>query len=158
MDQKTSFLFDRWPRYASRKPWTVVVGVIAVIIILAIGSNVAGGSYSDNFSIPGTDSPKAFDILAERFPQRAGDAATVVIKAESGLTAPETEAEVRALVDKFAALPGVAPDGVTAPYDLPGAISSDETIARFDVTYVKPAFEVDPLHVEELFALREELS
>ena len=158
MDQRKSLLFDRWPRYASRRPWTVVVGVIAIIAILAIASNVAGGTYNDNFSIPGTDSQKAFDILSDRFPQRAGDSATVVIKAESGLMDPETEAEVRALVGEFAALPGVAPDGATAPYDLPGAISRDETIARFDVTYIVPAFEVDPAHVEALFELREELS
>ena len=154
--QRTSLLFDRWPRYASRKPWLVVAGVVAIIAILAVGSNVAGGAYNDNFSIPGTDSQKAFDILSERFPQRAGDAATVVVKVEAGLDAVETE--VREMVAEFAALPGVAEDGAQAPYDVPGSISQDGTIARFDVTYTLPAFEVDPAHVEELFALRDELS
>ena len=158
MKQRSSLLFDRWPRYASRKPWTVVAGVVLIIAILIAGNIVAGGEYRDSFSIPGTDSQEAFDLLVERFPQRSGDAATVVIKAEAGLTDPATEAEVRELVERFAALPGVAPDGAVAPYDVPGSISPDGTIARFDVSYVSPAFEVETTAIEALFELREEAS
>ena len=114
MNQKQSLLFDRWPRYASRKPWTVVLGVAIVIAILFGGSYVAGGEYRDSFTIPGAESQEAFDILAERFPARAGDAATVVLKADD-LRDPVTQEQVEALVERFAALPGVAKNGVISP-------------------------------------------
>ena len=32
-----SLIFERWPRYASRRPWTVMLGVLLVIVTLVIG-------------------------------------------------------------------------------------------------------------------------
>ena len=157
--QRSSLLFDRWPRFASRKPWTVVISALLVIVALGITSSVAGGEYNDNFSIPGTESQDAFDLLSERFQGfGSGDAATVVLKADAGFDNPEVKAAVAELVAEFGDLPGVVPDNTVSPYDAPGSISEDRTIARFDVNYLEPAFSISVEDREALFHLRDEVT
>ena len=154
-----SLIFDRWPRYASQRPWTVLLGVLLIIVTLFVVSSVAGGSHKDNFTIPGTDSQDAFDLISERFEGLgAGDVATVVIKADSDLEDPETRDAVAEIVEQFGALPGVAEGGVASPYDVPGSVSENGAIAKFDVSYLATAFEIDAEHIEALFELREEVS
>ena len=157
--RRPSLLFDRWPRYASRRPWTVMLGVVLVIAMLFVASEVADGSDNNNFTIPGTESQDAFDLVSERFEGLGGgDVATVVIKADAGFEDPETRAAVAGLVERFGALPGVAEGGVVSPYDVPGSLSQNGTIAKFDVSYVEPAFEIDAEDIEALFELRDEVS
>ena len=153
---RRSFLFDRWPRYAAHHPWRVLAGALAVIITLIIASSTAGGAFVDRFSIPGAESQQAFDLLNERFPQQAGDSATVVVRTADGLDAAETQAAFEELMAALSALPRVI--AVTSPYDTPGSISDSGTIARFEVRYDLPAFEIEEEAVHELFALREERS
>ncbi|MCZ6805610.1 MAG: MMPL family transporter [Deltaproteobacteria bacterium] len=157
--QRSSLLFDRWPRYAARKPWTVVISALLIIVALGVTSSVAGGEYNDNFSIPNTESQDAFDLLSERFQGfGGGDAATVVLKAEAGFDDPEVEAAVAELVAEFNALPGVVLDNAVSPYDADGSISEDRTIARFDVNYLEPAFSISVEDREALLELRDEVT
>jgi RND superfamily putative drug exporter len=136
-----------------------MVGTVLLIATLIIGAQVVGGEYKDTFEIPGTESQAAFDLLSERFQGLGGgDAATIVLKAEAGFDAPETKILVADIVAKFAALPGVAEGGVVSPYDAPGSISQDGTIARFDANYTVPAFSVLTEDLDALFALRDEVS
>ena len=111
---------------------------------------------ADEFSIPGAESQQAFDVLLERFPQQSGDVATVVIHSSAGIESADTRERVQELMTRFGELPGVT--SVASPYDVPGSVSQDGTIARFDVRYAEPAFEVDAKHIEELFDLRAEVS
>ena len=150
-----SLLFDRWPRFAAH-PWRVLAGALALIVALGIVSNTLGGAFVDRFSIPGTESQQAFDLLSDRFPQQAGDTATVVIRSTDDFDAPETEAAVQELIAELSALPDVA--SVSSPYDTPGSISSDGTIARIEVRYDLPAFELEESVVDALFELRDEVS
>ncbi len=156
MPSRQSVLFDRWPRFAAHHPWRVLAGALVVIVALIVAANTVGGSYVDRFSIPGAESQQAFDLLNERFPQQAGDAATVVLRSADGFDAPETEAAVEELIAELAALPGVV--AVYSPYEVPGSISGSGTIARLEARYDLPAFEIEEGIVEALFELREELS
>ena len=156
LSSRRSFLFDRWPRFAAHHPWRVLAGGLAVIIALAVASNTVGGSYVDRFSIPGAESQQAFDLLNDRFPQQAGDSATIVLRSAAGFDTPETEAAVEELIAELTALPGMV--AVSSPYEIPGSISASGTIARMEARYDLPAFEIEEGVVEALFELREELS
>lgn len=134
----------------------VLAGAMAVTVALAGASAAAGGKFVDRFSIPGAESQQAFDLLNERFPQQAGDTATAVLRAADGFDAPGTEAAVEELIAEFSALPGVV--SVSSPYEVPGAISASGAIARVEVRYNLPAFEIEEHAVEALFELREEAS
>ena len=58
--------------------------VLAVLVTLGVLAGVAGGSFTDDFSSPGTESQKAIDLLEQRFPAQSGDTATVVFSVERG--------------------------------------------------------------------------
>src|SRR3954447_23747739 len=95
MDQTSrSFLFYTWPRIAVRRPWRVVGGAVMVLVLLIGLSSMFGGKFSDSFSIPNSEAQQGFDLLKQRFPQRAGDSASIVIKAPDGLASAAARAQV----------------------------------------------------------------
>ncbi|AVZ77971.1 hypothetical protein SLUN_38375 (plasmid) [Streptomyces lunaelactis] len=91
---------------------------------------------ADTFSMPGTESQKAFDLLQEKFPAASADGASarVVVRAPKGekISDPEQKAEVAGLVADLSRAPQVA--AVTDPYKAK-AISKDGTTAYAVVTY-----------------------
>ncbi|WP_055602674.1 MMPL family transporter [Streptomyces aureus] len=127
-------------------------GVTLLLWLLAfVGMGVAASSAptppADTFSMPGTESQEAFDLLTEKFPAASVDGATarVVVRAPEGtkITTPSTRTEVERLV---AGLGTSSPQvvGVADPYRSPAvSISGDGTTAYMVVTYKVPAAEVD---------------
>ena len=53
--QRQSWLFERWPRTAARRPWPVLIGTLIVLVALGVLFAGFGGRYTDNFSLPGTE-------------------------------------------------------------------------------------------------------
>ena len=155
--EKRSFLFDRWPRFACRRPWFVIAGaLIAVVACGAIWTMAKGEFGTGGFTLPGAESQKLFDLLDERFPRASGDTAEIVIRAPAGLQTPAVRAEVENLLAQARALPQVVE--VTSPYEEPGRISPDGTIARLTAQYETGANEVDESSISALFDWREEAS
>ncbi len=153
MHARPSFVFDRWPRYAVRHPWRVIGGAVAITLLLAVLAVRLGGSFSDTFSVPSTESQRAADLLQARFPAQAGDSSTIVVMhAQAGLNDPGVRTQVEALVAQLQALPGVA--GVTPPYGQPNAISADGTIGRIGVRYALRAQVVHKSSAQALADLR----
>ncbi len=150
------FGLESWARFASRHPWHVLAGALASIAVFGVLFAIAGGGYADSFSIPGTESQRLVDLLEKRFPQSAGDSATVVVRAADGLDNAKVRSRVEALVAELKPLPEVV--GVTSPYDQPGAISSDGSIALINVQYSKQAFDLKRASVNALLDLREKAS
>ena len=63
----------------------VVLGAWAVLLIgLAVGAGQAGSLTNNNLSLPGTDSQKAQDLLAENFPKQANGTNPIVLAAPDG--------------------------------------------------------------------------
>jgi putative drug exporter of the RND superfamily len=93
----------------------VVIGIwIASIIALGGLAAGAGGGFVDNFSLPGSESQKAYDLLKEKFPEQSGDSVQVVFKANDGsLRDAAHQRQIRALDKELSGLPSVA--GVQGP-------------------------------------------
>ena len=151
--QGPSFLFERWPRFASRHPWRVLTGALALVVAVGALFVVVGGEYRDNFSLPGTESQRLVDLLEERFPRTAGGSATVVVSAAAGLDDPQVRSRVESLFADLERLPDVV--SVSSPYKQSQAISDDRSIARIDVQYAKQAFDLDESSAEALLDLRQ---
>ncbi len=120
--------------------------VIAIWAALVVGMGglaaVAGGGFVDSFSLPGSESQKAYDQLAEKFPAASGDTSQVVFKATTGtLENKATKERVQALGKSLGGLPGVA--AVVDPYRAPGALSKDRTIGFATLQFDKQASEID---------------
>ncbi|HYM16794.1 MAG TPA: MMPL family transporter [Dehalococcoidia bacterium] len=151
-----SFVFDTWPRTAARHPWWVLGATALALAALVFAYSVFHGSYSDAFSMKGTEAQQAVDLLQARFPQQAGDSATVVVRAPAGVNDPATRAKVAGLIAQLKALPDVV--DVTSPYGGQNTTSSDGTVARITVQYAKKARDLPPGAASALLALRQQVS
>jgi RND superfamily putative drug exporter len=129
-----------------------VLGAWGLALVVLIGLvQAVGGEFVDSFTIPGAESQRAVDLLEERFPSQSGDTATIVVRADAGVTDPTVRSRVEALVTEAATLPEVV--GVGSPYDTPGAISADGSYAYATVQYAAPANEVDRGNTDRLLEL-----
>ena len=108
----------------------VLIGWI-VLLVGSLGiSHAVGTNYSTNFSLPGTESQRATDLLQRDFPAQSGDSDQIVLRAREGqITDPTVRAQVEPMLKEVAALPHVT--GVVSPYSPAGAhaVSADGQIA-----------------------------
>ena len=110
-----------------------IVGALGVFAV----SQSVGSKSVNTFSLPGTGSQQATNLLQKKFPAQAGDTDQIVFKGRSGkLTNPADRTSITSTLDRVARLPHVS--SVVSPYASPGQISRDGTIAfamvRFDQT------------------------
>ncbi len=81
---RMAHFLDRLGRAAARHHW-VVIGIWLVAAVgLVVAAKASGGETVDNFTIPGTQSQEAADLLSDRFPAQSGDTAAVVFQAHDG--------------------------------------------------------------------------
>jgi RND superfamily putative drug exporter len=138
---------------ATRRPIAVLLGWVGLVVGLQLLVAVTGQDIRDTFSLPGTDSQEAYDLLDERFPTRSGDVDTIAYEVSTGsVTDPAVQAAVDALLQEIAAVPSVA--SIVSPYSAEGAgqISANGTIAYATVTYNDQAYN---LPLEDIEAVEE---
>jgi putative drug exporter of the RND superfamily len=113
----------------------VVLGWIVLALAITGISSSVGSKVAGDFTLPGTGSQRAVDLLKDRFPAQAGDADQIVFRARTGkLTDARERATVGATLARVARLPHVT--GVVSPYDTSAkAISHDARTGFATVTF-----------------------
>jgi putative drug exporter of the RND superfamily len=121
--------------------------VVALWIVIAALSTVlaqaAGRHYSNNFTLPGTESQRALDLLQREFPARGGDIDTIVFHTASGTVySPQVRGVIGALIARVSRMPHVAE--VVSLYRLSGSleVSPDHRTAFASIFYDKPNNEL----------------
>jgi RND superfamily putative drug exporter len=120
----------------------VVVLWVGLLALVGVGAATLSSPTSDEFSIPGTESQKAIDLLNERLPDAGADKATarVVFTVTSGsLTDRPHEQAIDEVVGRLAAVPQVA--RVTDPFTDNG-VSGDGHTAYAQVAFTVQAAQV----------------
>ncbi len=140
-----------------------VVAVIWLVVLVGAGylATTDHDATSNSFSVPGTDSQAAYDLLQERFTQQNSLTTTVVLEAAEGARLSSSAPAVEALVAEIERIPGVASasDPLTTdlveqlqqaapalpPFEaelaralaagLPPTVSEDGRVAAITVTY-----------------------
>jgi RND superfamily putative drug exporter len=121
----------------------VVTAWLAALIGLSVISQSIGSSYKDSFTLNGTQSFEALNLLKKVAPKASGDREQIVIAVTQGkVTDPAVRSRVDAMLTKLAALGDVA--SVASPYAAAGAsqISSSGQIAFANVTLTKQAVKI----------------
>ncbi|SDO06319.1 putative drug exporter of the RND superfamily [Streptomyces sp. cf386] len=137
-----TFLY-RVGRLAFRRRWYVALVWAAVLAAVGLGALKAPGAADEEFSMPGIESQKAFDLMEERFPGATADGATarVVFVAPGGekVTAVENKKAVEEAVTELG--DGAQVGSVVDPFQAK-AVSADGTTAYATVTYKVKANEL----------------
>jgi len=126
-------------RFCYRRRRYVLAAWLAVFVGLTALSLVYGGDFNSEFTLPGSETQAATDLLEERgAPERTGIQGQVVFEAEQGVDDPA----VRDAIDGF--LAGIAVDGVEviSPYADGNAyqIAEGGTIAYAELNFANRDF------------------
>ncbi|MEU4288098.1 MMPL family transporter [Kribbella sp. NPDC026596] len=135
----------RLGRFAFRRRRLVVLVWLGLLAAGIAGAATLSGPTANGFSIPGTESQRAVDLLQDRFPQADADSATarIVFQAPDGqkLTDVANTAQVQQTLGRITDAPQVA--RVLDPFTAK-AISADGRTGYAQVTYDVPSPEVTP--------------
>ena len=130
--------------FAFRRRWLVLVTWLVIVVGVAVGAASLKGTTSGSFSIPGTQSQKAIDLLKERLPAASGASGRVVFAADSGQKISTAQrSEITAAVKAIAKEPDVV--NVGDPFTS-GLVSPDGRIALASVQW---SVSADVLTVEQ---------
>ena len=127
-------------RWCFRHRLLVIAAWAVVLIGLSVLAQAIKSDYNNSFSVPGTGSATAQDLLARAVPAQAGDSDTIVWRVSHGTV---RDAAVRArmagVLRRVAAMPEVA--AVASPYGPRAAaqISRDGRIAYATVQFTRQA-------------------
>jgi RND superfamily putative drug exporter len=138
-------------RFSTRRPLLILLAWIGVAVGLQLASTAAGPDMRDTYSLPGTDSQAAYDLMGERFPSASGDTDTIAFKVSAGtVTDPAAAAAIADVLSGVADVASVA--GITSPLTLEGAgqISQDGTIAYATVTYNELAYNIPIADIQQV--------
>jgi RND superfamily putative drug exporter len=118
--------------------------VIWLGIAVALGALAAGvgGKVSNSFTVPGTESQRAIDLLNKEFPGAGGAVARIVFAAPAGhkLTEPRYRALIKPTVERARDVPQTV--GGTTAFEQSAQLSKDGRVAFADISF---AVSVDKL-------------
>jgi putative drug exporter of the RND superfamily len=137
--------------WAFRRRRTVLLAWITVLGLVIASASAFSGQTNDKFSVPGTESQQAQDLLEQKFPGAGGASARMVFAAPAGekLTDKENKDAVEASLAQAKQADGVTQ--VVDPYEA-NTITKDGRIAYADVIYPVPSDQIDDLARDELAA------
>jgi putative drug exporter of the RND superfamily len=128
-------------RWSTTHRLYIAIGWVLLLLAVNTLAQSAGTTYSNNFTLPNSDSQRASDLLEHSFPAQAGDRDTIVFKIEHGsVNDPAVKARMSTLFASVTRLPHVA--GVVSPYaarTAGNAISQDGRIAFATVIFDEKA-------------------
>jgi putative drug exporter of the RND superfamily len=127
-----------------------VIGVwVAAFLLFGVLWGTAAGEYVNNFRLPGTESQRAYDLLKERFPQQAGDTATVVFAVKDGrVLANQNRPQIDRALGTIKKSPEVL--SVGDPFARGAPVSRDGKITFAEIQFRKAAGDVDPAKVKTM--------
>ncbi|HET8521628.1 MAG TPA: MMPL family transporter [Thermomicrobiales bacterium] len=146
-------LFSRWARQTVRHPWWILAVWAVLLLVFGASWRMEQGNFVNSLDLPGAESQQAVDLLRERWPDRAGDSALIVVRADAGLSDPAVRAQVDTMTAEAKAIPGVV--GVIPPYaPQVGAIAPDGKTGVLLVQFAQQANAVPAASVDALYNLR----
>ena len=129
---------------------TVIISwVVALFAMIAISGSV-GADFSEEFSLPDSDSKEALDLLEEKFPAQSGETAQIVFEADSGVEAAAVKRKMERVFSEVEEEPHVSE--VASPYEGGGAaaVSDDGKIAYATVQFNVAGPDLDTEEAERV--------
>ncbi|WP_406376865.1 MMPL family transporter [Streptomyces sp. NBC_00647] len=142
-------------RWCYRHRLVVLLLWVGALFGLGFAATTAGTDYANVFSLPNTDSKRAYDQMEKAFPNSAGDTDTVVWKVDEGTVRDASvRSRIQPVLDEIAGMKGVGQ--VAGPYEGKGGaaqISHDGTIAYAQITFTEQANAIPKELVQDVVDL-----
>ncbi|MEV4008107.1 MMPL family transporter [Actinomadura sp. NPDC049753] len=140
--------FARVAAFAHRRRWLVLFLWVAVLAGIWGAATAVGDDYREDYSLPGTESQQAADLLAAHGSGRAGDTVQIVLSRDAGLGDPSTRQRVEGMLARVAALPTI--EQVRGPYADPSAMAPGGRIGYATAVLKVPAKQLDRADAEQI--------
>ncbi|MFI5733988.1 MMPL family transporter [Kribbella sp. NPDC051587] len=114
-------LLHRVSGWSMRRAGIALVLWVIAVAAITTASTVIGASYDNGGSLPGTDSQRVSDLLAEHQPRGETGSVQLVLRADGGLAAEKSR--IASMLAVVRDLPHVA--SVADPFAAPGSLSQD---------------------------------
>ena len=127
-------MLQRLARFCYRRRRYVLAAWLVALVLVAFLSKTAGGKDTTKFTLPGTESQQAVDLLKARFPARSGDSADIVFAAPGTGGVDRIRDRIDAAVNAARhANPHIS--GVVSPFDAQGSrqVSADRHVAYAEI-------------------------
>jgi putative drug exporter of the RND superfamily len=138
-------------RWCFRHRFVVIASWVLVLVGLGALSQAINSDYNNSFSLPGTGSTTAQQLLAKAVPAQAGDSDTIVWQVSNGTVRdPAVIARMSTMLRNVATMPEVT--AVASPYRPRGnaQISRDGRIAYATVDFTKQAEKLDKADISRV--------
>ena len=140
---------DNLGRFCSRRHWVVIGGwLIVLVVVIALG-RAFGGTYVNDYTVPGSQSSQGRDLLTKDFPQQSGYAGQIVFHATKGSLSDQST-PISKSMKAVGKLPHVV--SATDPLDQnpPTNVSKDGTIAKAPVSFDVVPASLDQAYLDQL--------
>jgi putative drug exporter of the RND superfamily len=134
----------------------VLLSWLVALVGLGALTSTVGSAYNDSFTLPGTESTKALNLLQHAFPAQAGESDTIVWHTATGsVNDPAVRARVTAMLTQVQHAPGVG--HVASAYAAGGSaqISKDAKTAYASVDFTQQLPSLSLTKVRHVVALAE---
>jgi RND superfamily putative drug exporter len=141
-------------RWCYQHRFIVITAWIGLLIGLTVMSQAMKTSYDNSFTLAGTGSGSAQELLQRSAPAQAGDSDQIVWQVSYGsVTDPAIEQRMSAMLARVSHLPEVA--SVFSPYLAGGEVqvSPDGRTAYATVNFTRSADNLDPADVSRVIAV-----
>ncbi|TCC44615.1 MMPL family transporter [Kribbella capetownensis] len=142
---------DRLGRGAARFHWFVILGWVVVVAGLFVLRAAFGGTYVNNYTVPGSESSAGLTILNKDFSTAGGYSGSIVFHAKSGTVSEQSDA-----VKTSMAAVGKLPDVVSAVDPLATSsttyISKDGSVVNAPVSFSVVPASLDSTYLDKLDA------
>ncbi|MEV0797440.1 MMPL family transporter [Kribbella sp. NPDC050281] len=142
---------DRLGRGAARFHWFVIAGWLVAVVGLFVLRAAFGGTYVNNYTVPGSESSAGLTILNKDFSTAGGYSGSIVFHAKSGTVSEQSDA-----VKTSMAAVGKLPDVVSAVDPLATSsttyISKDGTVVNAPVSFSVVPASLDSSYLDKLDA------
>jgi putative drug exporter of the RND superfamily len=135
-------MLEQLADWCYRRRRLVVTGWLVALVMSSAAAAAWGGEFRQDYLQPGSESRTASGVLADRFPDRAGDSVQIVFHADDGVGSPGVRPRVERVLAEVAGSGQVV--SVQGPFDRGGTgqVSVDGGTAYADVIVDRTATEL----------------
>ncbi len=140
---------DRLGRGAARFHWLVIGIWLVAVVGLFVLRSFFGGTYVNNYTVPGSESSAGLDLLNRDFANQGGYSGSIVFHSTSGPVSAKADA-VKTSMTAVAALPDVVAASDPLATSQSPYVSKDGTVVNAPVSFSVVPASLDKDYLQEL--------